>query len=113
MLIFVLVINGLIGLACLFAAWRLWKLKRQLAQAADTLISVEQKVHRVLYPAPRYISMGQSGTANLRQKLASLEPRLQQVQKLLALISFSQILWRRGFGFYPRLKSGKRSPKKR
>lgn len=96
MLAIVLIGNGIIGLGCLFAAWQIWKLKRQLSHIADTLVSVERTVHHVLYPAPDFILKGQSGTHNLRQKLQQLEPQLQRVQQVIELLGVGQFLWRRG-----------------
>ncbi len=84
------------GLGCLFVAWQLWNLKRKLSHTADTLVSVEHAVHRVLYPAPGYIRKGQSGTHNLRQRLQRLEPQLQRVQQVMGLLGVGQFLWRRG-----------------
>jgi len=109
MLTVVLIINGVIGLACLFIAWRLWTLKNQLAQTADTLTSVERKVHRVLYRAPEYIQRGKSSTHQLRQSLQHLEPQLQRMQQLMSLLSIGQLLWQRRFVLSQRPKSSGRS----
>ncbi|WP_421657649.1 hypothetical protein [Leptothermofonsia sp. ETS-13] len=108
MLTIVLILNGLIGLGCLLVAWQLWRLKRQLANAADTLTAVERKVHRVLSPAPKYILMGQSGTHHLRKSLEGVEPQLQRIQQIMKLLSLSQIFWRCGFFLSPASKFGKR-----
>ncbi len=108
MLTVVLILNGLIGLGCLLVAWQLWRLKRQLAHTADTLTAVERKVHRVLYPAPKYISMGQSGTHRLRQSLKDKELQLQRIQQMMKLLSLGQIFWRRVFVLSAASKSGRR-----
>ncbi len=112
MLTVVLVMNGLIGLACLFIAWRLWTLKNQLARTADTLTSVERKVHRVLYRAPEYIHKGKSSTHYLRQNLQNLEPQLQRMQQLMSLLSIGQLLWQRRFMLSQRPKPSRRSTSK-
>ncbi|UBF24598.1 hypothetical protein K9N68_23375 [Kovacikia minuta CCNUW1] len=96
MLTVVLVLNGLIGLACLWVAWWLWRLKNQLSRAADNLIAAEKAVYRVLYRAPEHITRGQTGTHRLRRNLAQLEPQLQQIQQLMTLLNVAQaILLRR------------------
>lgn len=110
MLTVVLVMNGLIGLVCLFVAWRLWRLKNQLSRTADTLISVERSVHRVLHGAPAYITRGQSSTHRLRHKLQQLELQLQRIQQVMALLSVGQMLWQRRFISAQRFRQGKRSP---
>jgi hypothetical protein len=109
MLTVVLVINGLIGLVCLFVAWRLWKLKNQLSRAADTLISLERSVHRVLHGAPGYITRGQSSTHRLRHNLKQLERQLQRIQQMMTLLSIGQRLWQRRFISSQRSRPSQRS----
>jgi hypothetical protein len=94
----VLTLNFLIGCSCLFAAWRLWRLKYRLARIADMLIYLEQKVHRLLYPAPDAIHRGQAGTRVLRQRLQRLEPQIQRVQQVMGLLRIGRTLWFRSIG---------------
>ena len=108
MLIIALVGNCVIGLMCLFVAWRLWRLKRQFARIADTLITVEQKVHQVLYPAPRFIYMGQKGSHSLRLQLQQLEPQVQRAQQVIGLMNLGRRLWFRGVPGARRLQRGRR-----
>jgi len=91
---FVLVGNVLIALVCLFVAWRLWQLKLKLVQVNETLLSVEQAVHNVLYGAPEAITKGQSGISQLRQQYQKLEVQLQRMQQAIALLGLGQTLWR-------------------
>ncbi|NJP09868.1 MAG: hypothetical protein HC866_10595 [Leptolyngbyaceae cyanobacterium RU_5_1] len=98
MVIFVVITNVLIGLVCLFIAWKVGQFRRTLARATDTLLSVEQAIHHVLYPAPDAIRKGQVGTNQLRQRYQQLGLQLERVQRILSLLSLGQILWRRRGG---------------
>ncbi len=94
MLTIVLVINASIALMCILVAWQVWKLRRILGQAADSILAAERATHRVLYGAPAAIANGQIGVNSLRYKLKQLEPQLQQVQQVLELFSLGQTAWR-------------------
>jgi hypothetical protein len=94
MLTIVLVINVSIALLCILVAWQVWKLRRTLGRAADSILAAERATHRVLYGAPAAIANGQIGVSSLRQKLKRLEPQLQQVQQVLGLFSLGQTAWR-------------------
>jgi hypothetical protein len=94
MLTIVLVINASIALLCILVAWQVWKLRRTLGRAADSIAAAERATHRVLYRAPVAIANGQIGVNSLRQKLRRLEPQWQQVQQVLGLFSLGQTAWR-------------------
>ncbi|MDX2215101.1 MAG: hypothetical protein SFY66_17575 [Oculatellaceae cyanobacterium bins.114] len=79
----VVILNSLIGLACLYAAWRVWRLRQALATIADSLIAAERNTHRVLNNAPNAIIKGQLGVYQVRQQTQ----QLQKVQQILALVS--------------------------
>lgn len=109
----VVVSNFFIGLLCLLAAWQLWRLKRRLAKAADTLLSFERSVHRVLERAPDAIYRRHSGIHQLRATYQGLEPQWQRAQKALALLSLGQSLWQRRLMFMaPRSRSPYKTPHK-
>jgi len=94
MLTIVLVINALITLMCLYVAWKLWQIRRVLAQVSNTLNSAEQSTYNVLHFAPDAIIKGQGGTRSLRKQYRELETQLQKAQQLLALLSLGQKVWR-------------------
>ncbi|MBD2461758.1 hypothetical protein H6G89_11925 [Oscillatoria sp. FACHB-1407] len=85
----VVILNSLIGLACLYAAWRVWRLKRTLAAIADVLIIAERNTHQVLHGAPDAIVKGQLGVYQLRQQTQ----QLQKVQQIMALVGLGRSLW--------------------
>ncbi len=95
MFAFVLIANLLIGCGCLFVAWQVWRVKSSLAQASETLLSVEQAIYNCLHGAPQSINKGQMGIYQLRQKYQHLEIQLQRAQQVLTLLSFGQMLWQR------------------
>ena len=95
MLIFVLLCNLLIGLACLFIAWTLWQIKGQLGAAADGMDEAEKAVHETLFPAPGYIMIGQISIRNLRDNPPSLDLKLQQIQRAIGLLNLLRSIWLR------------------
>ena len=103
MIIPVIVINLLIALFCLYAAWKVWRWGKNLSIAADALVRAEQSTHAVLSGAPEAISRGQSGTQQLRQQYRQLEFQIQQAQQILALTGLSQFVWR----WYTRRRMGR------
>lgn len=90
----VLILNGLIALVCLYAAWQVCRLRSTLAAIADALTTAERVTHRVLHGAPQAITTGQLGTAQMRQQYRLLTLQLQQVQQVLTLLGMGQLLWR-------------------
>ncbi len=93
MLTIVLIINAIISLLCILVAWQVWKLRRILGQAANSVLGAERATHNVLYGAPAAIATGQIGVSALRNNLKQLEPQLQRVQQVLGLLSLGQTAW--------------------
>ncbi|HEY9749028.1 MAG TPA: hypothetical protein V6C63_10135 [Allocoleopsis sp.] len=91
----VVVINLLISIFCLYAAWQIWQLRRTLAQVANALTDYERNTHNVLYGAPPGILQGQKGVRQLRQQYQNLALQLQKVQQILGLVSLGQGVWRK------------------
>lgn len=90
----VLVLNGLLALLCLSAAWQVWRWRSTLAHVADALTAAERTTHRVLQDAPQAIATGQLGSSQLRQQYRLLALQLRQVQQILALLGLGQWVWR-------------------
>jgi len=112
----VVVLNGLISLLCLYVAWRVWKLRRRIAAAADVIAAAEQRTYAVLHGAPKAIYKGQSGVHRLRGRYQQLELQLQQIQQALTLLGLVKSFWRFGArrqSVPEDLTSGKRSPLRR
>lgn len=95
MLTLVLIVNGCLALLCLMAAWQLWKLRRRIRRAANTLIAVERRTDAILRGAPNFILQGQKGSQALQVRYQRLEQQLQQVQKVLGLLRLGQGIWLR------------------
>ncbi len=93
MLTFVFICNLLIALVNLYIAWRIWQLRRMLAKVAETLTSVERRIHSVLYPAPEVIVKGKKGTYSLRERYRKLELQLQKVEQILLILSLGSKIW--------------------
>jgi hypothetical protein len=90
MLTVVVILNLLISLFGFYLAWRIWKLRRVLAAAADLVASAEQSTYRVLHGAPQAISRGQIGVHGLKKRYQQLEFQLQRVQRVLMVLGFIQ-----------------------
>ncbi len=97
MVIVVVVINTLISLMLLYGAWRVWQLKQQLADIADTLTDYELCTHAALYQAPENIYISQQNIHNLRQRNQALEVQIQQVRQIVSLLFIGRQIWRRDF----------------
>ncbi|MEQ8755423.1 MAG: hypothetical protein RID09_18170 [Coleofasciculus sp. G1-WW12-02] len=107
MLIVVIIFNLLISLFGFYLAWRIWKLRRVLAAAADIVALAERSTYRVLHGAPQAISRGQIGVHGLKKRYQHLEFQLQRVQRVLMVLGLIQKTYRSR-----RRRHGKRSPAK-
>ncbi|NJO73323.1 MAG: hypothetical protein HC833_05865 [Leptolyngbyaceae cyanobacterium RM1_406_9] len=86
MVIVVVTLNCLIALCCLYAAWRIWRLRRFLAKVTATLTTAERNTHAVLYGAPKGIGSGQTGIYQSRRSYQQLQLQLQQLQQILGWV---------------------------
>ncbi|MUH00550.1 hypothetical protein F7734_53085 [Scytonema sp. UIC 10036] len=93
----VVVINMLTSLALFYLAWRIWLLKRQLANIADILSAAERSTYAVLHKAPAAIYVGQRNIHNLRQGNQPKQLQIQQVRQIFNLLAFGQQIWQRYF----------------
>lgn len=94
MLIFVLISNLLITVFNLYIAWKIWQLRQVLAIVTDYLHTLEKSVNGILTPAPQVIMQGKQGTGNLKITYRKLELQLQQINKILQLLSLANFVWR-------------------
>ncbi|MEO0488246.1 MAG: hypothetical protein AAFZ49_01650 [Cyanobacteria bacterium J06659_2] len=95
LILFVVGLNLVLALACCYTAWRIWQLRRKLANVADTLTRWEYSTHRVLKDAPDNILKAQTGTTQARAQYQTLMLRLQRLRQILVLIGVGQQLWSR------------------
>jgi hypothetical protein len=93
MLTFVVVLNVLISLICLYVAWQVWNLRRALRATADAVLLAERNTYKLLHGAPEAISQGQVGIAGARDGYQQLELQLQKFQQILMLLSLIQKVW--------------------
>lgn len=94
MVVFVVAVNFLIGLACLFIARKIWQVKRKIAAINERLIHIEIVIGRVLQPAPNAIMKAQRGTGRLRDRCEQLGIKYEQLQKIVSILSLGQAFWR-------------------
>jgi ABC-type nickel/cobalt efflux system permease component RcnA len=90
----VIVLNLLLALGCWWLVGNLWQLRRSFAHAANVLAGAEQKTYKVLHAAPPAIANGQRGTRHLRQQYQRLERQLQQMERVLTVLSLGQRWYR-------------------
>ncbi len=86
--------NLLLVTVNLYIAWRIWKLSLFLVKVTETLKNVERITYSVLHGAPPPILGLQQGTHNLKQSYTQLEAQIQQLQKIITLLSLVTNLWR-------------------
>ena len=106
MLTFVCLFNLLIALINLYIAWRVWKLRRVLANFTHTLTKVERTLRFVLVPTPVVITKGQIGTQNLSDRHQKLTLLLKQIGPLLTLLGWSYTWQRRRLRPLSRIRWG-------
>jgi len=94
----VIVINILISLMLLYAAWRLLRLRKLLTNAANALLVAERSTNMVLSKAPDFLYVRQGNISNLRLRNQVLELQIQQIRQLLSLLLFMYQLGKRYFG---------------
>lgn len=93
MLIFVIVFNCILALINFYVAWKILRLRKTLANATQTLISLDRTLYNALHPTPRYVYMAQKGATNLRDRYGTLEGQLQKVQRLLNFLKLILKIW--------------------
>lgn len=103
----VVMLNVLLALYGIQLTRQVRGLRRALAKATDTLISIEHHTHSVLSGAPEAIHKQQLTAHQLREKYHQLEPKFQQARKALIVVGLGRSL------LLPRLSRSKKSaPKK-
>lgn len=93
MVTIVIIINTLIALINFYIAWRVWKLRPVIANAAKAILAADRNTHNVLYGAPIPITQGKKGIAALRKQHQGLVIKLQQFKQVLLLLGFGQRIW--------------------
>ncbi|NJL84600.1 MAG: hypothetical protein HC890_19780 [Chloroflexaceae bacterium] len=97
MITLISLINLAIAAINFWVAWQVWQLGGKLKQVTKTLIEVEASVHYVLFPAPEVITIGQLGTAGLRDRYQKLLLQQLQAQPLLSLVDVFYRIWQQYF----------------
>jgi hypothetical protein len=95
MIFFVIISNFSLTLVNLYLVWRLWRWRSSLAQITATLTKVERRVHAVLAPAPVVITKGEKGTHQLRERYHQLELQLENLSKIVTLLTLVSRIWQR------------------
>ena len=91
----VVIINTLIALFNFYIAWRIWKIRKAIAIAANAIIIAERNTHNVLHPAPQAITIGQRGTSALRERYQVLQLQTQKLQQIFNLLTFGRKIWQK------------------
>lgn len=93
MVTLVILINVLISIVCFYIAWRIVKLRRQIAKIANKIIGAERRVYAALHNAPTKISKGQRGAQQIQERYQQLEAKLQRLQQVVMLLSLGVRVW--------------------
>jgi hypothetical protein len=73
------------------------QLRRVLARVTKTLMYVERRIHRIFYPAPEYLLIGQQGTKRLRAYYQILGLQVNSLQPIFILCSLGVRFWQRQY----------------
>lgn len=108
----IIVINVLISAICLYLAWMLWQIGRQVESSAQAVLDAERATYEVLHPSPEAIAPATMGIRNLRQQYGHLQQQLERAGRLLAIANLlAKVLWRSRYR-QGLLASQKREPQK-
>lgn len=88
MVVWVIMINVLISVICLYLAAKFWKIGKQVDEAANAILRADRGTYNVLHNAPRAIAKGEKGTRNLRQQYQKLQGQVQRMRQILLLLTF-------------------------
>ncbi|MCG5059479.1 MAG: hypothetical protein KA714_16235 [Limnoraphis sp. WC205] len=98
MVVTVICINVLISVVCLYVARKVWQLRRGLARFDLILTRLEHRANMLLCRTRNFVVRGQSTSSQLKQQYDSLQQKLQQLEKIIAIVRLTRlILWRQRF----------------
>jgi hypothetical protein len=87
----------MISLLLFYVAWRIWQLRRRLANIANILIAADLSSYAVLHEAPKAIYRRQENIYKTRLVNQTLQLQIQQFRQIFGLLLLGQQLWRRYF----------------
>ena len=95
MIVTIIIINVLIASILLYAARRLWLLRRRFQRLNNSLIAVNRSAGAALAGTPNAIYKGQMGLYQLKQRNEPLQVQILRVRQVLSLLSVGQQAWQR------------------
>jgi len=90
----VVLINVTIAVGCFYVAGRIWALRHRLLRLEQRALLLERRLERVLRQTTQVFERQQIRTYNLKHQYLSLQIQLEQIRKILALVSFGLGIWR-------------------
>ena len=92
MVVTVVLINVLISLACLYAARRIWQLRRGLARIERIFTRLEHRANMLLHRTRNFVGRGSSAGSQLKQKYSLLQEKLEKLEKIIAILRLTQFI---------------------
>lgn len=92
-MVIVVVINLALALMLVYVAWRVWRLRLQLAQVADVLSTYERSIHAGLRRTPKAIATVQLSIHQARQSSPLQDLELLRLQQVLTLLGVGRQIW--------------------
>lgn len=99
----VIILNCLLALTCLGLAWHLWQLRHSLRQLRWMMGDVAQNTEAALQGATDAMISGQQSTQRLQWRYRHIREQLDQLQRLLIVVSWGQNLLLKRVGRQRRL----------
>ncbi|MEB3886311.1 hypothetical protein [Lyngbya sp. CCY1209] len=90
----VVLINVTIAVGCFYAARRIWALRYRLLRLEQRIVLLERRVDRLLRQTTQVFERQQIRTYNLKHQYLRLQIQLEQIRKILALLSLGLGIWR-------------------
>ncbi|MDY7022818.1 MAG: hypothetical protein SWJ54_15945 [Cyanobacteriota bacterium] len=92
MVVVIVCINVLISIVCLDVARRVWKLRRSLARLERVCIRLEHRMDTLLCKTRNVVERGGSGSYRLKQGYSTLQDKLQQFERAIAILRLTQLI---------------------
>ena len=95
MTFFVVTINLLVAIFNIYLAFRIWQIRKIIALITAVITNCEIYLGYVLSNAPNIIRQRQENIYQFRQRYQLLQLQIQQMRKILVVISWIYRIWRR------------------
>ena len=95
MIFFVITVNLLVSIFNIYLAFRIWQIRKIIRLITAIITNYEIYLGYVLTHAPNIIKQKQENIYQFRQRYQLLQLQIQQIRRIIIVISWLNRLWRR------------------